>query len=225
MRKLGIIGGFGPKTTTEFFLSILSAWKKEHKDTRPEILIWNAAINEHVERSFIQKNRNHAEFRNILITGAKTLESAGADFLVIPCNSLHIFIDDVRKKVDIPILSIVDLTLKFLIKEGVNKVAVLGTQVTTNSHLFEKPLSKKNIKTLFIKKEDQQTLNQIIFNLATDKTVRPETFKNIINNLEEENPERILLACTDLQLIKHRDKRFIDTLALLKEETIKEIGK
>lgn len=50
---------------------------------------------------------------------AKSLEGAGADFLVMPCNSLHLFIEDTRRAVNIravniPIISIVEKTIEFL---------------------------------------------------------------------------------------------------------------
>mgnify|MGYP000521764234 CR=1 FL=1 len=67
-----------------------------------------------IEEDLIQRAIGEERYIPFLVDAAKRLESGGADFIVIPCNSVHIFINEVRSAVKIPILSIVEETAKFL---------------------------------------------------------------------------------------------------------------
>ena len=225
MKKLGIIGGFGPKTTSEFMLALVFMWKKHLPSTRPEMLIWNGPVNENLEEAFIKRGKHSTEFKDLAITGAKTLEKAGAEFLVIPCNSLHIFIDSIRESVNIPILSIPEITVAHLKQTGVKRVAILGTQATIKSGLLADFLKEAGINVVTPSSKDQSKLNKIILNLVTGKAVSKSVFKKIVNNIKTKNPEKIILACTDLQLIQPHDEKsgFIDTLRLLEETTIEKM--
>lgn len=222
MKKVGIIGGFGPKTTLDFVLMLISMWKKNNKGTRPELLIWNAPIDESIESEFIQKNINHDKMFETLKSGAQILEDGGADFLVLPCNSLHIFIKKLRSSVNIPILSIVEVTESFLKSTEINKISVLGTTVTTSCNLFGETLNKLEIENFKVCDDDQKILDKLISSFITNNTVNSNTFNLIVANLKSKGVKNFLLACTDLHAFpKSNDgSTFIDTLSLLAEATI-----
>ncbi len=116
MKTVGIIGGLGPSTTAEFYLEVIFACQKENKTNRPPALIWNVPISYKIEREAIVESRGKERLVPFLIDAAKRLEKGGADFLVMPCNSLHTFIGEIRRSVKIPVLSIVEETAKFLKK-------------------------------------------------------------------------------------------------------------
>jgi len=48
-----------------------------------------------------------------LIKSAKMLELSGADFLIMPCNTAHYFIDTIKNNVNIPILNMLEETVIF----------------------------------------------------------------------------------------------------------------
>ena len=56
-----------------------------------------------------------------LVKEAKRLEKTGVDFIVLPCNSLHVFIAKIRESVNIPILSIVEETVKYIKKKNIEQ--------------------------------------------------------------------------------------------------------
>lgn len=72
----------------------------------------------------------------MLVTEAKRLEAAGADFLVMPCNSLHVHISALRASVDIPILSIIEETARFLRQSNSKKVGIISTNITQRQNLY-----------------------------------------------------------------------------------------
>ena len=122
MKTIGIIGGLGPETTSEFYLEIVFECYKKNKEQRPPILIWNVPLKYKIEEDLLEKAEGEERYIPYLIEAAKKLEKAGADFLVIPCNSVHAFIKEVRNSVKIPVLSILEETAKFLKNKNISKV-------------------------------------------------------------------------------------------------------
>ena len=96
MKTVGIIGGLGPETTSEFYLDIVFSCQKKDRTARPPILISSVPMPYQIEEDAIEKNIGIERISPFLLTEAKRLEKAGADFIVMPCNSLHVFIEEIR---------------------------------------------------------------------------------------------------------------------------------
>ena len=122
MKTIGIIGGLGPETTSEFYLRLIFKSYQKNKIQRPPILMWSIPMEYKIENDLIQSATGEERYIPYLIEAAKRLESGGADFLVVPCNSVHIFIEEIRKAVGIPVLSIVEETANFLKEQNIEKV-------------------------------------------------------------------------------------------------------
>lgn len=95
MKTVGIIGGLGPETTSEFYLEIIFSSYKKNKLTRPPVLVWNVPLPYKIEEDLITKAEGEERYIPFLIDAAHRLEKGGVDFLVMPCNSLHTFIEDI----------------------------------------------------------------------------------------------------------------------------------
>jgi aspartate racemase len=226
-KTVGIIGGLGPETTAEFYLELIKKSKKINAQYRPEMIIINVAMDTVVEESFIRGNNESEEYIKILVLAAKKLEKAGADFLVIPCNSVHIFIEEIRKSVKIPVLSIVEETKNFLVQSKIKKIGLLATSATLNAKLYQKAFTKDEIETLVPNSEEQKELNMSINKLVNNEDSKKEKIlvKKIIKKLAKEKVNTILLACTDLQLVapKINNIKIEDTMMILVEKTVNEI--
>src|SRR3989344_7926112 len=127
MKTVGVIGGVGPETTAEFYLELIFGCYQKNKINRPPILVWNIPLAYKIEEDLITKSEGEERYIPYLVEAAQLLEKGGADFLVMPCNSLHIFIEEIRESVKIPVLSIVEETTKFLKEKGIAKVGIIST--------------------------------------------------------------------------------------------------
>jgi len=226
MKKAGIIGGLGPETTAKFYMEVIFACSKI-SEQRPNIVISNVSLPLDVEKEVITEAKNKERLLPFLIVSAKQLEKSGADFIVIPCNTVHVFIDQIRKSVKIPVLSIVDETVDFLASKHINKVGLLGTKITVEEHLFDEKLKKNGTELIALTERDQKKLGEIINHLVNSSQTNKDKIKllRIIENHTLKNTDCILLACTDLQLLirYHREIKIFDTLDILKEATIRKI--
>ncbi len=227
MKTAGIIGGLGPETTSEFYLDIIFSCYKKTKNNRPGIVIASVPLPYQIEEDVIIKNKGSERYIPFLVSEAIRLEKAGVDFIVMPCNSLHVFIKEIRKAVKIPVLSIIEETVKFLKKNKFSKVGVVSTDITIQNKLYENAFEKEGITYVTPDSFQQGKLGRIILNLVTGKQKnkdREELIK-IIDGFEQENVDCVVLACTDLQLLtpKHPALRIFDTMRIFADATVEKI--
>lgn len=147
----------------------------------------------------------------------------------MPCNSLHIFIKEIRDAVKIPVLSIVEETVKFLKKNNLNKVGIVSTLATIENKLYENTFKENGIAYVTPDGFQQAKLGKFILNLVTGQrnNRNREELIQIINDFEKKDVDCVALACTDLQLLipKHPRLKIFDTMKILADATVEEILK
>lgn len=228
MKTVGIIGGLGPETTSEFYLELILSSQKLNKVHRPQILIYSVPLPYDTEEDAIARGMGEKRCLPFLLEAAKKLENAGADFIVMPCNSLHIFIEKIRRSIKIPMLSIVEETIKFLKKENLSNVGIISTAITLNNKLYENLLLENNIKQVTPENFQQTKINKIIHNLVSQRHLNKDRKEliGIINDFEKKGVGHIILACTDLQLLIPKQAsrlKTYDTMKIFADATVREI--
>lgn len=78
---------------------------------------------------YMDKPLNHADMEMAIIEGVRKLEKTGVDFIAIPYNTAHIYFNQLKKLVSVPLLNMVDETIK-KIPNNSKKVALLATSPT-----------------------------------------------------------------------------------------------
>ena len=229
MKTVGIIGGLGPETTSEFYLELIFSCQKLNRVNRPPILIYSVPLPYDIEEDAIARGKGEERCVPFISEAAKKLEKAGADFLVMPCNSLHAFIEDLRSAVKIPVLSIVEETTKFLKKENISEVGIISTSITLNKKSYENSFMANGIKQITPDDFQQAKIGKMIHNLVSnrhDNKDREELIK-VINDFETKGIDHVILACTDLQLLipHHPRLKIYDTMKIFAEATVQEILK
>ncbi|MCX6754227.1 MAG: amino acid racemase [Candidatus Nomurabacteria bacterium] len=228
MKTLGIIGGLGPQTTSKVYLSVIDLIKKSGRDEYPPIVIYNLPFPFIIEDEAIIQGINSEKMIPYLIEGAKTLERSGANFAILPCNTLHKYITEIRESVKLPFLSILEETVLFLKFKKIETVGILATETTIKSKIYENILKNNKIHVVYPSLAEQEIINNIIVELlnSRDDNSHTENIQAICDSMFEKGVNNILLACTDLQLIKFSLKNninIIDTTDILIEASVREL--
>ena len=149
------------------------------------------------------------------------LERAGADFIVLPCNTLHLLLPYLRKKFKIQILDMAEEVSKSI--SHYNKIGVLCTTKTMEEKLYDSLLKEK---VVYPNKQEQEELSEIIVRIIRKEFVKKDIFilENIIKNLFSKGCEIILLACTDIGNLINSNDRIIDTTDILIESIKKKLN-
>jgi aspartate racemase len=227
MRAVGIIGGLGPETTAEFYLDVVFSCQTRSKIARPGVIISSVPLPYQIEEDLILRNIGTERYIPFLVAEAQRLEKAGADFLVMPCNSLHVFIQDIREAVSIPVLSIIEETVKFLKENGFKRVGIVSTSATIQNKLYETAFAENDIDYVTPNDFQQAKMGKFIHNLVMGQQRNDdrEELIGIIDELASKGVDCVALACTDLQLLipKHPTLKIFDTMKVLVDATVEEI--
>lgn len=228
MKTAGVIGGLGPETTAEFYLEV-NFGCQEKSGVRPPILIWNIPLPLDIEADLTKESKGEERYIPFLVDAAERLEKAGAEFLVMPCNSVHIFINEVRSAVKIPVLSITEEASRFLAEKNIQEIGLLATDTLLKSKIYEKQLKEKSIKQVLPDGLQQAKLGKMIHRLVNsrhDNRDRDELMR-IVESFSSQGTQHVLLACTDLQLLmpSHPGLEIFDSMKILADATVREILK
>ena len=197
--KIGVIGGFGPETTAEFYMSIVNKNRASGK-AHPDILIHNVPVPFELERSAVRDGKNLDDFLPFLLESTRLLNET-CDIIALPCNTLHIFIDDIRKASRKPVLSILEETSKEIKRRKFSKLGILATTKTAESRILESKLD--GVQVLKPDARRQSRLSEIIHFVLQGKV--SQKMKNeiicMIKDFEINGAQCVILGCTDLQLV------------------------
>jgi aspartate racemase len=168
---------------------------------------------------------NESLVKKQLIDSVKKLEIAGADFIVIACNTVHFFYKEMQEAVKIPILSIVEETKNKIIKFRFKKVGLLSSESTSKLKIYQNILDKSGIKVVSADKKQQKTLNNIIEDVMGGKQGDKDAkdIKSIIAEYVNRGAEAIVLGCTELPLaIKQSqvDIKIFNTTQIIAEAAV-----
>jgi len=227
MRTVGIIGGLGPATTAKFYSELVARADRSKNIRRPGILIWSVDLNYEVEKQAIVEGYGQERIIPQLIDAATRLTAAGADFLVMPCNSLHVFIEEIKSQAKVPILSIVEESLRVLDQTKPELTAILGSQITIDSHMYQNAFAARKLSFVLPSSSQIAEIGHVVHSLVRGghRAKSARILKEILDSLASHGVTHALLACTDLQLAcrGHPTLTVIDSFEALLQSTLREI--
>lgn len=220
---LGIIGGLGPMASA-YFLETVTAHTKADCDQEHINIILSSRAETPDRTAFILGKSSDSPLP-YMIEDAKRLESYGADYLLMPCNTAHYFIDEIRNSVSIPVPSIIEETCDVLKKSGVSKVGIMATEGTISAKAYQTKLEERGISYEIPDCANQKYLNELIYDcVKSGKDPDYEKFYAVREYFRSLGCERMILGCTELSVIYKTapDKDlFIDSLEVLAAKAIK----
>lgn len=208
MKKIGLIGGLSWQSTVDYYRIINEESNKRLGGAHTvESVTYSTdlpvKLNHVINNEMDQLAR---EFIDI----TKSLEKAGADVVLLCTNTMHIVFDEIQKNVNVPMIHIIDATAKEIKKQGIDKVALLGTTFTMTQPFIINKLKNEYGITPIVPKEEQMTEimrvieEELTFNILKDSS--REYFVNIIKELQAQGAQGAILGCTEIpMLIKQKD--------------------
>lgn len=227
MKTIGILGGMGPIATADFYRKIVLYTKAERDQDHIHVIVdSNPKIPDRTDH-IVGDGENPL---NEMIRSAHTLERAGADFLVMPCNTAHYFFDELSKMVDIPFLNMIELTVNYIEKTyGYNTtVGLLATDGTNKTGIYDEYFGKSRIN-LVKPEETQKFVMEFIYEgiKKGNYTIGTDGFFKAVNELKKKGAELFILGCSELSSAKDIYKfegNFVNPLDILAKKSIEYAG-
>jgi|SRR3989344_1737154 len=224
MKHVGIVGVSAEGASLCYKTIVSESSKMLGANIHPEITLNNPSFSEIIKA---QNKKDWGKVTDILLESVSKLKKAGADFAVIPANSVHFAIDALNKNTKLPIISIVDATVQKCFEGGYKKVLVLGIGITMSDGLYDKKLKEMGIMSVTPKEKDQKEINMLIYSELVQgvfKILTINYFLKLINNYKKQGCDAVILGCTELPLILN-DKispiPTLDTTDILAKEAVK----
>jgi aspartate racemase len=201
-KRIGILGGMSPESTVEYYRYITRAYTERFGDYGyPEIIIYSVSFQPYVD--WPGQDRWDLVARG-LSEAAQSLEAAGADFIVIATNTMHLVFDQVQASVSVPMLSLLDAVGDAILARGIKTVGLLGTKFAMEKGFYQDALAQRGITILVPDEKGREYVNTVIYDELVAGQIRNESragFVTIINELAERGAEGVILGCTEIPLL------------------------
>ncbi len=216
--KIGVLGGIGVEATGYFYLSLIkrlqeSGMIKSNTDY-PNLIINSVPAPElHLEE------HDRPEIVEPYINGIRALSKMEPDFMVMVCNTIHLYLDTIKEKSGYTnFLSLKDIVKNALDETRPRKICVLGTGLTVSRGLY----NFDEYDYIVLSEAEQDTLCDVVVAFNRDGSspehmkVFKETLMGIVRNKQAQGAEMFLLACTEISEILTKESiPSMDTLELL----------
>ena len=202
---LGIIGGMGPMASAVFYDMISSKTDASCDQENLDLILLSHAGMPDRTRAILSKDETQIEeVRSKLLADAMFLQNAGCTAIAVTCNTAHYFVNTIEGELDIPFIHLIRETAEAMASEfGAKKVAVLATDGTIETRLYQDELSKRGVIAFTPKAEVQALVMHEIYEcIKSGKPADEEIWKKIEEYVKAEGCEAAVLACTELSVVR-----------------------
>jgi aspartate racemase len=199
---IGILGGMGPEATIDLFYKIIKSTPAGKDQEHLRIIIDNNPKIPDRTAAILGKGEDPLP---ALQETARNLEKAGADFIIIPCNTAHYFLPLIQESVKIPILNIIEETAKETRKRipQIQKVGLLASIGIYEMEIYHQQFKKFNIEVISPEEKDKEEVMKAIYAVKAGNLSEgiKRSILKIAQKLIDKGAEVIIAGCTEIPLI------------------------
>ena len=136
--------------------------------------------------------------------GVARLEQAGAQAIAIPCNTAHLWYEDLVAEARVPVLHIVDVAIADLHRQGIRsgRIGLMATAATLQLCLYQDRLEARGYECIV--PSDDEVLRHCTIPIrhvkANDIPAACEPVAAGVERLLERGAQAVVLGCTELPL-------------------------
>lgn len=203
MNTIGLLGGMSWESTASYYRIINDEIKHRLGGLHSAQIVLYSLNFQEIED--LQHRNQWEEAADILVDGARRIELAGADFMLICTNTMHKVAGRVASGVGIPLLHIADATGQKIIDQGFKKVALLGTRFTMEQAFYRSRLEERfDLEVLVPGEAERELVHRVIYDelcLGSIQQMSRKRFIDIIGGLADRGAEAVILGCTEIGLL------------------------
>jgi aspartate racemase len=225
MKTIGLIGGMSWESSAVYYNII-------NRKVREILGGFHCAKSVMVTVEFdeiqtLQHTEDWKALEKIMIKSAKQLEAAGADFVILCTNTMHLCSPAIIENISIPFLHIAEATGMKIAEMELKKVALLGTKFTMEKDFYKTYIIEHfGIEVIIPAENEREIIHNTIYNELVQGVIKDESrlkFQQIIGNLEKRGAEGVILGCTEIPLLISKSDVGIpvfDTTAIHAEKAV-----
>lgn len=200
---IGLIGGLSWKSSAEYYRLINEGVRDRLGGLHSaRCLMWSFDF---ADVEVLQRTDRWTDAAALMVDAARRLERAGADFLVIATNTMHIAAPEIEAALKLPLLHIADPTAERIKAAGLRRVALLGTAFTMERDFYKGRLAQQHgLEVLVPDAADRATVHRIIYEELVQGRILDasrEAYRAVIGRLVARGAEAVILGCTEIMLL------------------------
>jgi aspartate racemase len=200
---IGLIGGIAPPSTVEYYHKIIKGYQEKTRTSQyPSILINSINMTKMLDFVFRKEFDGLVDYLGAEI---KKLMDGGAEFAALASNTPHIVFDRLQEKTKIPLISIVEATVRHAKRRGLKKLGLFGLKSTMQDGFYQAGFAKEDIDIVIPSKESQEYIHSKYLSELVKGIFLPDTKKALIEIVNgmigRENIDGLILGGTELPLI------------------------
>jgi aspartate racemase len=203
VKIIGLIGGMSWESTVPYYQQINEVIKERLGGFHSARLILYSVDFHDIER--LQHAGEWEAAGRLLAEAARSLQSAGAEFLVLCTNTMHKVASTIEAAVGIPLFHIADPTALKIREAGYSKVGLLGTRFTMEQGFYIDRLQERHgLQVLVPKPEDRELVHRVIYEELCLGRVLPQSraeYRRVISDLKGQGAQAVILGCTEISLL------------------------
>jgi len=220
---IGILGGMGPEATADLYMRIIRAPHVEKDQEHFRVIIdSNAKI---PDRTPAILDTGPSPLPVMLETGLN-LQRAGADFIIMPCNTAHYFHDRLQAGLEIPVLHMIRLSAEDTKRRHpeVSKAGLLASDGTLASRLYE-CYGDQGIEIVAPSEDSQKDVMNAIYQHIKrgDLETGGKLLHRVAHELMDAGADAVICGCTEVSLVLHDGDLtvpVVDPLQVLAEKAV-----
>lgn len=224
---VGIIGGMGPEAANRLSSLLVSLHDATSDQEQIPVICFN---NPRIpSRAEAYSGTGPLPTKELIAT-AEALMRAGANFLIMPCNSAHHYLGELRAQVQIPVLDMIYETVEEigLLYPEARSAGILATTQTVQQKLYDNLLARQNIAILAPDAIEQSSVMESIYGEAGIKAGYKEKAKveieKVGQSLVTRGADILIAACTEVSIVLEEQiggVPIIDPLLVIARKAIK----
>ncbi len=203
MKTIGLIGGMSRESTIPYYRQINETIRERMGGLHSARVVLYSVDFHEIEQ--LQRAGDWDSAGAILAEAARSLEAAGAAFLVLCTNTMHKVASHIEAAVNIPLLHIADPTAVEIKRAGYSTVGLLGTRFTMEQAFYRDRLSEHHgLRVVVPETEDRAVVHRIIYEELCRGIVKPESrseYRRVMKSLATQGVQAIILGCTEISLL------------------------
>ena len=203
MKTIGLIGGMSWESTIPYYRQINETIRERMGGLHSARVVLYSVDFHEIEQ--LQRAGDWDSAGAILAEAARSLEAAGAAFLVLCTNTMHKVASHIEAAVNIPLMHIADPTAVEIKRAGYSTVGLLGTRFTMEQAFYRDRLSEYHgLRVVVPETEDRAVVHRIIYEELCRGIVKPESrseYRRVMKSLATQGVQAIILGCTEISLL------------------------
>jgi aspartate racemase len=203
MKTIGLIGGMSWESTLPYYRQVNQTVRERLGGLHSARVVLYSVDFDDIER--LQSAGDWDAAGRLLADAARSLQAAGADFLVLCTNTMHKVAPAIEAAVAIPLLHIADPTAAAIQAAGHRKVGLLGTRFTMEQAFYKDRLRDLHgLDVIVPEAAERDIVHRVIYdelcvgNIVDDSR---DHFRRVIAALVERGAQAIILGCTEISLL------------------------